>query len=116
MDIYLDPDKPFNKMSDKEIIENFKKMAGIYTNYFFLEFIFHLLDPKTREIYDYPSVVEMIIPTLRADSKVGSELLPLTTIDIPIIVYGGDKEENVKEPFLKRFLFYFKIIKIFFLF
>jgi hypothetical protein len=29
----------------------------------------------------------------------GFTVLSLTTIDIPIIVYGGDKEENVKEPF-----------------
>ncbi len=42
--------------------------------------------------------------------QVGSQLLEQTPLDIPIIVYGGNKEINVDEPFLNRFQF-FKLIK-----
>ncbi|CAF1122996.1 unnamed protein product [Rotaria sordida] len=79
-----DPDKSFVYMTDTEIVEELKKIA----------------DPKTREVYDFPPFVEMLIPILKADAQIGNELLPSTSLDIPIIVYGGEKEENVKEPFL----------------
>ncbi|CAF4861462.1 unnamed protein product, partial [Rotaria socialis] len=42
----------------------------------------------------------MLIPMLKADALVGDDLLSTTPINVPIIVYGGEKEENVKEPFL----------------
>ncbi|CAF4761992.1 unnamed protein product [Rotaria sp. Silwood1] len=47
-----DPDKSFADMNDAEIVESLKKMA----------------DPKTREVYDYPEFVEMLIPMLKADA------------------------------------------------
>ncbi|CAF3692332.1 unnamed protein product [Rotaria sp. Silwood1] len=46
------PDKSFADMNDAEIVESLKKMA----------------DPKTREVYDYPEFVEMLIPMLKADA------------------------------------------------
>ncbi|CAF3741025.1 unnamed protein product [Rotaria sp. Silwood1] len=48
----VDPDKSFADMNDAEIVESLKKMA----------------DPKTREVYDYPEFVEMLIPMLKADA------------------------------------------------
>ncbi|CAF1075364.1 unnamed protein product [Didymodactylos carnosus] len=62
----------------------------------------HLKDPSTTTIYDDPDIMQMIIPMLKADSLVADELQPKTLLDIPIIVYGGDKEENVDEALLKR--------------
>ncbi|CAF1575444.1 unnamed protein product [Rotaria sp. Silwood1] len=81
-----DPDKSFVHMTDAEIVEDLKKMA----------------DPKTREIYDFPPIVQMLIPILRADAQVGEEILDSTPLNIPIIVYGGEHEENVKESLLNR--------------
>ncbi|CAF3253490.1 unnamed protein product [Rotaria sp. Silwood2] len=81
-----DPDKSFVHMTDAEIVKDLKKMA----------------DSKTREIYDFQPFVEMLLPILKADAQIGDELLPSTLLDIPIIVYGGEQEENVKEPFLNR--------------
>ncbi|CAF3164353.1 unnamed protein product [Rotaria socialis] len=81
-----DPDLSFAQMTDEEIVQDLKKMA----------------DPKTREVYDFPSFVQMLIPMLKADALVGDDLLSTTPINVPIIVYGGEKEENVKEPFLNR--------------
>ncbi|CAF3864674.1 unnamed protein product, partial [Didymodactylos carnosus] len=46
-------------------------------------------------------LMQMITPILKADSLVADELQPKTVLDIPIIAYGGDKEENVDEAFLK---------------
>ncbi|CAF3455459.1 unnamed protein product [Rotaria socialis] len=34
--------------------------------------------------------------------SVGDDLLPSTPINVPIVVSGGEKEENVEEPFLNR--------------
>jgi len=46
-------------MTDAEIVKNLKEMA----------------DPSTREIYDYPDYMQMILPMLKADSGVGEQLL-----------------------------------------
>ncbi|CAF3949887.1 unnamed protein product, partial [Rotaria sp. Silwood1] len=44
-------------------------------------------DSKTQEVYDFSPFI-------------GDELLCSTLLSIPIIVFGGEYEDNVKEPFL----------------
>ncbi|CAF2087670.1 unnamed protein product [Rotaria magnacalcarata] len=41
-----DPDLSFSQMTDEEIVQDLKKMA----------------DPKTREVYEFPPFVQMLIP------------------------------------------------------
>ncbi|UJR19610.1 hypothetical protein I4U23_022744 [Adineta vaga] len=81
-----DPDIPYDEMTDQQVIDHLKQMA----------------DAATRPIYDYPDYMKMILPMLRADSKVADGLSEEVPLDIPIIVYGGEKEENVDEAFLTR--------------
>ncbi|CAF1268037.1 unnamed protein product [Rotaria magnacalcarata] len=49
-----DPDLSFSQMTDEEIVQDLKKMA----------------DPKTREVYEFPPFVQMLIPMLKADALV----------------------------------------------
>ncbi|CAF4424424.1 unnamed protein product, partial [Adineta steineri] len=61
------------------------------------------LDPSTREIYDYEPFIDMIIPMLKADAKIGDVLIPSNPINTPIIVYGGEKD-CLREEFLNRWI------------
>ncbi|CAF1032469.1 unnamed protein product [Adineta steineri] len=82
----IDPDEPFENMNDKDLTAELKRLA----------------DPSQGEIYDYPDFMAMILPMFRADSRVAGQLLEQTPLDIPIICYGGDKEEKVDEAFINR--------------
>ncbi|UJR11503.1 hypothetical protein I4U23_015684 [Adineta vaga] len=83
-----DVDKSFTLMSDTELVEDLKRIS----------------DPKARDVYDYKPFVEMIIPMLQADAKIGDVLIPSNPINIPILVYGGEKEENLTESILNRWI------------
>ncbi|CAF1517279.1 unnamed protein product [Adineta steineri] len=81
-----DVDPSTTNMTDEELVQEFKRTA----------------DPSTKDIYDYKPFIEMLIPLYRADSKIGAEVIPSTPIDVPIIAYGGEKEEFITEPFLNK--------------
>ncbi|CAF0822829.1 unnamed protein product [Adineta ricciae] len=83
-----DLDKSFIMMTDAELVENLK----------------HISDPKSAEVFDYKPFVDMMIPILRADAKIGDVLIPSNPINIPIIVYSGEKEEDLSEEFLNRWI------------
>ncbi|CAF1148428.1 unnamed protein product [Adineta ricciae] len=83
-----DADKSFTIMTDAELVENLKLMS----------------DPKSRDAFDYKPFVDMLIPILRADAKLGDVLIPSNPINIPIVVYSGEKEENLTEEFLNRWI------------
>ncbi|CAF1314412.1 unnamed protein product [Adineta steineri] len=72
-------------MTDAELIENLKQT----------------LDPSTKEIYDYQPFIDMIIPMLKADAKIGDVLIASNPINTPTIVYGGEKD-CLSEEFLNR--------------
>lgn len=60
-------------MTDAELIENLKRIAGSYLFYCIRisrQINFVCIDPKTREIYDYQDFVHMLLPILRADGQV----------------------------------------------
>ncbi|CAF3824772.1 unnamed protein product [Adineta steineri] len=82
-----DVDKSFTDMTDAELVENLKQTS----------------DPSTREIYDYQPFIDMIIPMLKADAKIGDVLIPSNPINTPIIVYGGEKD-CLREEFLNRWI------------
>ncbi|CAF1341517.1 unnamed protein product, partial [Didymodactylos carnosus] len=84
-----DPVESFLTMTDAEIAAELKKMSGECIPVQLLSMTILIL-------------MQMITPILKADSLVADELQPKTVLDIPIIAYGGDKEENVDEAFLKR--------------
>ncbi|UJR28443.1 hypothetical protein I4U23_009683 [Adineta vaga] len=81
------PYKSFTEMTDTELANDLRNMA----------------DPSTKHIYDYPEYIEMLLPILRADGQVGYELIEKTQLNIPIIVYGGDKDTN-REPLLHSWI------------
>ncbi|CAF3805900.1 unnamed protein product [Rotaria magnacalcarata] len=58
----------------------------------------HLKDP---DLSFSQMTDEEIVQDLKK-MAVGDDLLSATPVNVPIIVYGGEKEESVKEPFLNR--------------
>ncbi len=47
----------------------------------------------------------IILGTIKADSKIAARVMSVDgSLDVPIIVYGGYKEERVDESFLRRYI------------
>lgn len=69
---YLETEKSFVDMTDAEIVEDMKRLAGntndVERRISSTELVH--LDPATAYIYDIPDYVEMLIPILRADGQV----------------------------------------------
>ncbi|CAF0864883.1 unnamed protein product [Adineta steineri] len=83
---HLEDPENFYIKTDKELIDILKQSA----------------DPKAKDLFNFKPFVDMQLSILRADAKAGNAILPSTPINIPIIVYGGDKEEKRTEEVLNR--------------